>query len=99
MSRPSSVTNSAGTALSADDFIEIEVKDTGQGISKENEEKLFTPFFTTKAKGMGLGLINAKRTIEAHGGTIQVDSEEGNGTTVTVKLPVGLNVSESRTLF
>ncbi|MFQ5998860.1 MAG: ATP-binding protein, partial [Candidatus Bathyarchaeia archaeon] len=73
---------------SSNNFIDIAVKDTGVGISKEYTAQLFTPFFTTKAKGMGLGLINAKRTIEAHGGSIRIGSQEYNGTIVTMKLPV-----------
>jgi len=67
-------------------FIEVKVKDTGVGIAEENLKKIFT-LFTTKAKGTGLGLSNAKRVVEAHEGTITVESEEGKGTTVTVQLP------------
>jgi len=69
-------------------FVEISFKDTGVGISKENMEKLFTPLFTTKAKGMGMGLSICKRFVENHGGSIEVESEVGKGTTFTVKLPI-----------
>jgi len=69
-------------------FVEISFKDTGTGISKENMEKLFTPFFTTKAKGMGMGLAICKRFVDAHGGNIRVESEEGKGSTFTVKLHI-----------
>jgi len=69
-------------------FVEISFKDTGTGISKENMEKIFTPFFTTRAKGMGMGLPICKKFIESHGGVIQVESEVGGGTTFTVKLPI-----------
>lgn len=69
------------------DNVEISIKDNGIGIPKENIKKLFTPFFTSKDKGIGLGLINAKRIIEAHKGTISVLSQEGKGTTFIIKLP------------
>ena len=66
----------------------ISIQDTGEGISQENLEKLWTPLFTTKAKGQGLGLPVSKRLVEAHGGTITVESEIGKGSTFTVKLPL-----------
>jgi len=69
-------------------FVEITFKDTGEGISKENLQKIFTPLFTTKAKGMGMGLPICKKFVENHGGTINVESQVGKGTTVTVKLPI-----------
>ena len=67
----------------------FEVQDTGQGIPKEQLSKIFDPFFTTKdvGKGSGLGLSVSLGIIEQHGGRIQVESEEGNGTTFTVSLP------------
>ncbi len=67
--------------------------DTGQGISKENMGKLFTPFFTTKPKGTGLGLAICKRLVEAHRGTISVDSEPGKGTTFTLTFPISWHPS------
>ena len=70
------------------DFIEVSFKDTGIGIPKENMEKLFTPFFTTRAQGMGMGLAVCKKLINSHGGNIETESEEGKGSTFTVKLPV-----------
>jgi PAS domain S-box-containing protein len=70
------------------DFVEIRFEDTGEGIPKDNLEKIFNPFFTTKAKGVGIGLANAKRVIEAHGGIINVESEEGKGTTIKIQLPI-----------
>ena len=69
-------------------FVEVSFKDTGVGMSKENMKKLFTPFFTTKAKGMGMGLAICKRLVDSHGGSIKVESKEGKGTTFTVRLPV-----------
>jgi len=70
-----------------DDSIYIGVEDTGVGIPKENMGKLFEPLFTTKAKGAGLGLAACKRLIEAHEGSISVESEVGKGTTFTIKVP------------
>jgi signal transduction histidine kinase len=58
------------------------------GIPKETLERLFTPLFTTKAKGMGFGLAICKRIIEAHGGKISVESTVGKGTTFTFTIPV-----------
>jgi len=69
------------------DFIEISVADTGAGISPENMSRIFEPLFTTKARGIGLGLIVSKKLIEANGGKIKVESQLGKGTTFTVILP------------
>jgi signal transduction histidine kinase len=65
----------------------IEFEDTGCGISEENTNKLLEPFFTTKQKGSGLGLSIVKKIIEAHGGMIDIQSREGEGTKITVRLP------------
>jgi signal transduction histidine kinase len=69
--------------------LKVEVEDTGAGISEENVGKLFTPFFTTKEKGqgVGLGLTVARSIIEKHCGSIEVESEETKGTTFTIHLP------------
>ena len=69
-------------------FVEVSFKDKGVGMSEESMKKLFTPFFTTKAKGMGMGLAICKRLVDAHGGSIEVESKEEKGTTFTVRLPV-----------
>jgi two-component system, LuxR family, sensor kinase FixL len=66
----------------------IAVADTGPGIPGDVREKLFTPFFTTKARGTGLGLSTAKRLIEAHGGTIAIMCPPSGGTTVVLRLPL-----------
>jgi signal transduction histidine kinase len=58
----------------------LSVKDTGRGIAEADKAKLFTPFFTTKEKGMGLGLPFVKRVMDACGGRIEVESREGKGT-------------------
>jgi two-component system sensor kinase FixL len=63
------------------------VTDTGPGIPAEVREKLFTPFFTTKARGTGLGLSTAKRFVEAQGGTIAIECPPEGGTSVTIELP------------
>jgi PAS domain S-box-containing protein len=65
----------------------IRFEDTGPGIPAEIREKIFTPFFTTKSRGTGLGLPTAKRLVEAHRGTIRVDCPPQGGTTVTIDLP------------
>lgn len=88
------------------DNVEFTFADTGMGMTKEQMGKIWTPFFTTKAKGMGLGLPICKRIIEAHKGYITVESMPGIGTTFTVTIPiepkpteggekVWVNVSES----
>jgi signal transduction histidine kinase len=74
-------------SLQGDDVV-ISVEDTGVGIREENLDEIFKPLFTSKAKGTGFGLPVCKRIVDAHGGTISVESEEGVGSTFTVKLPV-----------
>jgi len=69
------------------DMAVISVKDTGVGMAKENIDKLFQPFYTTKSKGQGLGLAVSKRLIDAHDGFITVESEVNKGSTFTIKLP------------
>lgn len=68
-------------------FLEISIADNGIGIPPENIQKIFEPLFTTKVKGMGLGLAISKKLIEANGGTIEVSSAVGKGSTFTVQLP------------
>jgi signal transduction histidine kinase len=67
--------------------VEIKFSDTGTGMTKETQQKIWTPLFTTKAKGMGFGLPICKRFIEAHGGAISVKSVRGKGTTFRVTFP------------
>jgi PAS domain S-box-containing protein len=76
------------SAHAQDGMIGISVRDTGTGISPENMKKLFEPLFTTKPKGIGLGLAVSKKLIEANSGRIEVQSEAGKGSTFTVYLPV-----------
>ncbi len=76
------------TGAISGDMVSMVVSDTGVGISEENMGKLFQPLFTTKAKGTGLGLAVCKRIVEAHGGEISFESEEGAGTSFIIKFPV-----------
>lgn len=65
----------------------IKIKDTGRGIAPDNIKKLYTPFFTTRSNGNGFGLAEVLKIIQAHGGTIDVQSELDKGTEFTVKIP------------
>jgi signal transduction histidine kinase len=73
-------------------FQEIDITDTGSGIAAENKGKIFEPLFTTKAKGIGLGLAVSKSIIDRHGGQIEVKSTVGKGTMFTIRLPLGTPV-------
>ncbi len=74
-------------------LVAISVADTGMGIRQENMSKLFEPLFTTKARGLGLGLAVVKTLLEANEGSVEVESEEGKGSTFTLKLPsVGIAI-------
>jgi len=66
----------------------IIIEDTGIGVSPENLQKLFDPFFSTKSTGLGLGLAMTKRVVEEHGGKIDFQSAEGQGSTMTISLPL-----------
>jgi two-component system sensor kinase FixL len=78
-------------SVTADDGVcQITVADAGPGIAPEVRAKLFTPFFTTKARGTGLGLSTAKRLVEAHGGTLAIECPPTGGTSATIRLPVRL---------
>jgi len=70
------------------DTLSIAVQDTGMGIAPENLPKLFEPLFTTKIKGVGLGLAVSKKFAEASAGSIQVQSQPGVGSTFTLVLPL-----------
>jgi len=72
----------------ADDMIEIRIIDNGPGIPEEQIEKIFEPLFTTKPKGIGLGLSSAKQIIEAHGGSLEVVSVVNQGSTFITRLAV-----------
>ncbi|MBW8012785.1 MAG: PAS domain S-box protein [Chloroflexi bacterium] len=66
----------------------VSITDKGVGISEENLDKIFEPLFTTKARGIGLGLALSKRLVEANDGEIEVESEQGEGSTFTIILPI-----------
>jgi PAS domain S-box-containing protein len=76
-------------ALADAQAVAIEFADTGEGITAENLEKLWEPFFTTKpeGKGTGLGLAICRRIVEEHGGTISIQSQAGRGTTIRIVFP------------
>jgi signal transduction histidine kinase len=67
--------------------VELRVRDDGPGIAKATLEQIFIPFFTTKERGTGLGLALCQRIVQHHGGTIEVRSSEGRGTTFVIRLP------------
>jgi signal transduction histidine kinase len=74
----------------------VVVEDTGVGIPPEDRERIFEPYFTTKASGLGLGLVLTKKIIDAHGGRIAVESGPGKGTRIEVSLPAGPPAEEAR---
>jgi two-component system sensor histidine kinase HydH len=67
--------------------VQLQISDTGHGIAKDHIARVFRPFFTTKHKGLGVGLGLAKRIVERHGGTIALSSTVGQGTTVSLRFP------------
>ncbi|MBS7249936.1 MAG: PAS domain S-box protein [Candidatus Freyarchaeota archaeon] len=74
--------------------LKIIFADTGRGVPPELLEKIWSPLFTTKARGLGMGLPICKRLVEAHGGSILLESLFGKGTTITITLPVKRKVEE-----
>ena len=69
--------------------LRVDIVDAGRGIADEEVKKIFEPFYTTKAQGLGLGMPYARKIIEQHGGTISLNSRVGQGTTISISLPVG----------
>jgi signal transduction histidine kinase len=70
-------------------WILIDVEDNGLGMDQETREKIFSLFFSSKGiKGTGLGLFISNKIVDKHGGTIEVDSEQGRGTCFKVRLPL-----------
>ena len=78
-----------GTAMSPDQpRVRILVTDKGAGMDPKTQARLFEPFFTTKKRGTGLGLSIVRQIIDLHGGSIEVESEKGKGTTFQIELPI-----------
>ncbi|MEP3091012.1 MAG: ATP-binding protein [Ekhidna sp.] len=73
---------------SEDGYLHLEIIDNGKGISIENLEKLFEPFYTSKEEGTGLGLVTVQNIIQSHKGEIKAESEDGKGTTFKINFPV-----------
>jgi signal transduction histidine kinase len=76
-----------GQSAECAEAVELSLIDTGVGMTPEVRAKVFQPFFSTKQDGTGLGLPTTRRIVEAHGGTLDVESEVGRGTKFTVRLP------------
>jgi signal transduction histidine kinase len=81
------------TSVAGEDII-FTCQDDGSGIAEEAQKRLFQPHFTTKVQGSGLGLANVKRIIEDYNGSVELQSEHGKGTTVTIKMPLDPGKSE-----
>ena len=79
--------------------VTISFSDTGVGIPTEVMTRLWSPLFTTKAMGMGLGLSICKRIVEAHGGTISAESSEGKGSTFTITIPTDPRTNQDSEIF
>ncbi|MHB1054660.1 MAG: ATP-binding protein [Thermoleophilia bacterium] len=79
---------SASKAGDSGGMVEIMVRDDGAGMQPEQMKKIFNPFFTSKTQGYGLGLFIVHNVVEEHGGTIEVESDPGQGTTFIIQLPV-----------
>jgi PAS domain S-box-containing protein len=77
-----------GVLAEVRNWLEITVSDTGTGIAPEQIERIFQPFYTTKAHGIGLGLPISRRLVEDHHGALTVESQMGYGATFTIRLPV-----------
>jgi len=69
-------------------WAQLAVADTGVGIAKVDQERIFDPFYTTKTRGSGLGLATVHRIVTEHGGTIGLESALGAGTRIQVRLPL-----------
>jgi signal transduction histidine kinase len=78
------------------DMAEIAVKDTGTGIPPEVMDRIFSPFFTTKPNGTGLGLAVSRKIVDDHGGRMSVSSKRGEGTVFTISLPIRKEAGNGR---
>ena len=79
-----------GITTEADgDAVVIKVSDTGGGVAAEDRKRILRPFFSTKARGNGLGLSITQRIVGDHGGVLSFESDPGEGTTFIIRLPLG----------
>lgn len=76
-------------------WVRLQIEDNGEGISPEDKEKIFQPFFTTKERGTGLGMAVVGRIVENYAGILTIDSEQGKGTVIAVDLPTAPDARES----
>jgi signal transduction histidine kinase len=78
------------TAESSGDALVFSVADTGEGMDEETLQRIFEPFFSSSSRGgTGLGMVAVRNIVEAHGGSVTVDSSPAGGTTVRIRLPLG----------
>jgi two-component system sensor histidine kinase FlrB len=75
------------TAIKRGDEVVFSVEDSGKGMEKEVTDRLFEPFLSRRPGGTGLGMALVRRTVEAHGGTLRIQSKAGKGTRVEMRLP------------
>ncbi|MGZ5008123.1 MAG: sensor histidine kinase, partial [Methylobacter sp.] len=80
--------------LTVNNSIQVRVKDNGPGLDAEQQQKILTPFYTTKTDGMGMGLSISRSLIEAHEGTLHFNSQPGKGTTFYFILPIRRKTDE-----
>ena len=78
----------AGATRPAQRQVELTIRDSGPGMTQDQLTRVFTPFYTTKPKGLGVGLALAKRIVERFGGRIRIDSAPGRGTSVRLSMPI-----------
>lgn len=76
-------------ANQTDETVQLEITDTGTGMGEEEVKKILEPFYTTKERGLGLGMPYAKKVVDQHGGAISIDSQSGKGTKISITLPAG----------
>jgi len=74
--------------LTLNDAIQVRVKDNGPGLDAGQQQQILTPFYTTKADGMGMGLSISRSLVEAHEGTLHFNSQPGKGTAFYFTLPI-----------